>query len=201
MAPTLTPAAERLARAAIRLFSDRGYDRTSVADIHNAVGLAPGSGSLYKHFPSKRALLEASLEHEFARREAVATELAQAMPEDPKAAMRAAAERVLAHMEGERDVIRVTCRDLEQFPDLLARVLDDRIQPLYDLASTWLGMQQLLGNLREHDAEAVAAVLWGALVYYRMSEALVGEPPGRVPADRFVDALVDLASSALAKPA
>ena len=40
------------------LFARQGYEATSIADIQRASGLAPGSGALYKHFSSKRELLE-----------------------------------------------------------------------------------------------------------------------------------------------
>ena len=49
---------ERLLEAAITLFARQGYEATSIADIQRACGLAPGSGALYKHFSSKRELLE-----------------------------------------------------------------------------------------------------------------------------------------------
>ena len=49
---------ERLLEAAIMLFARQGYEATSIADIQRACGLAPGSGALYKHFSSKRELLE-----------------------------------------------------------------------------------------------------------------------------------------------
>ncbi|GAB4931234.1 hypothetical protein MAHJHV33_48350 [Mycobacterium avium subsp. hominissuis] len=39
----------------------KGYAATSVADIQRESGLAPGSGALYKHFGSKRELLEAAV--------------------------------------------------------------------------------------------------------------------------------------------
>src|SRR6202007_2080159 len=54
---------DRLLAAALKLFADRGYAATSVADIQRASGLAPGSGALYKHFGSKRELLEAAVAH------------------------------------------------------------------------------------------------------------------------------------------
>ncbi|MER9583782.1 helix-turn-helix domain-containing protein [Mesorhizobium sp. M0276] len=53
---------ERIVRAAIRLFGERGYDRTSVPDIQEAAGLSRGSGALYKHFSSKEDLLAAAIE-------------------------------------------------------------------------------------------------------------------------------------------
>ncbi|WP_407919908.1 TetR/AcrR family transcriptional regulator [Haloechinothrix halophila] len=43
--------------AATTLFSTKGFAATSVADIQVACGLTAGSGALYKHFPSKHALL------------------------------------------------------------------------------------------------------------------------------------------------
>ena len=54
---------DRLLGEALKLFAARGYAATSVADIQKAAGLAPGSGALYKHFASKRALLEAAVAH------------------------------------------------------------------------------------------------------------------------------------------
>ncbi|WP_156746104.1 helix-turn-helix domain-containing protein, partial [Mycobacterium sp. 1423905.2] len=54
---------DRLLAAALKLFADKGYGATSVADIQRASGLAPGSGALYKHFASKRDLLEAAVAH------------------------------------------------------------------------------------------------------------------------------------------
>jgi AcrR family transcriptional regulator len=51
---------ERLQDAAIRLFARQGYAETSIADIQRDCGLSAGSGALYKHFSSKRELLEAA---------------------------------------------------------------------------------------------------------------------------------------------
>ena len=42
--------------AAERLFADRGYARTSMREIATALGIT--DAALYKHFPSKRAIIE-----------------------------------------------------------------------------------------------------------------------------------------------
>jgi AcrR family transcriptional regulator len=50
-----TPTADRLVLAAMRLFAEKGYGSTSVADILREAGA--NSGSLYHAFPTKQDLL------------------------------------------------------------------------------------------------------------------------------------------------
>ena len=47
---------ERLRQAALELFSTRGYQATSIADIESAAGLSPRTGGFYRHFESKAEL-------------------------------------------------------------------------------------------------------------------------------------------------
>ena len=196
--PTTTPSpsASRIAAEAVRLFAEQGYDRTSIADIQSAAGLAPGSGALYKHFSSKRELLEAGLAATFARRDEATAEFAATVPGDLRGALTAVGRAVLDQLADERDTTRITCRDLEQFPDLLERSRE-RIQTLYRTFAVWLSDQIAHGRMQAHDAEAVSAVAWGVLTYYRILEALIGEPPGGVGEERFLDAWVDLVHTAL----
>jgi len=59
---------QRLLRAAEQLFAKRGYDTTSMAEVAERAGV--GVGTLYHHFPDKRALL-LSLVDEWGDRELV----------------------------------------------------------------------------------------------------------------------------------
>ncbi|MDD6061019.1 MAG: helix-turn-helix domain containing protein, partial [Oscillospiraceae bacterium] len=45
---------------ALRLFAEKGYDATGVAEIAKAVGCT--TSALYKHFPGKKALFDAIVE-------------------------------------------------------------------------------------------------------------------------------------------
>ena len=47
---------EKILRAAVRLFSDRGYDKVSMRDIAAAVGIK--AASIYNHYSSKEELLK-----------------------------------------------------------------------------------------------------------------------------------------------
>jgi AcrR family transcriptional regulator len=53
----ILPRDKEYIRVAARLIAERGYDRTSVRDIADAIGLT--SGSMFYHFKSKEKLLEA----------------------------------------------------------------------------------------------------------------------------------------------
>lgn len=44
---------ERIRNAALTLFLEKGYAKTSIADIEAAAGLAPRTGGFYRHFASK----------------------------------------------------------------------------------------------------------------------------------------------------
>ncbi|MCM3921022.1 TetR/AcrR family transcriptional regulator [Frankia sp. AiPs1] len=53
-------ARERLVAAALHLFSERGYDNTTVAEIADRAGLT--KSTFFRHFPDKRELLAAGQE-------------------------------------------------------------------------------------------------------------------------------------------
>lgn len=48
---------DRIMQAALKLFLEQGYQKTSIARIETEAGLAPRAGALYRHFDSKQALL------------------------------------------------------------------------------------------------------------------------------------------------
>lgn len=62
---------ERLVAEAMKLFSDKGFEATSVSQIESAAGLSAGSGALYRHFKSKDALLAAGIDRQLDRRSAM----------------------------------------------------------------------------------------------------------------------------------
>jgi AcrR family transcriptional regulator len=50
--------------AAMALFAERGYTRTTVGDIEREAGLSPRSGAMYQHFDSKQHVLHEALERQ-----------------------------------------------------------------------------------------------------------------------------------------
>ena len=99
-----------------------------LAGCRPAVGLSPGSGSLYKHFSSKEALLAEGVGALLADR----AELRRALsPSDSpqrgnlaevQSLMQSVAVAGLRRMQRDRDMNRLVFRGLQDFPDLLTSV-------------------------------------------------------------------------------
>jgi AcrR family transcriptional regulator len=189
----------------MRLFGERGYKETTVAQIEAAVGLSPGSGSLYKHFSSKEALLAEGVEALLADR----AELRKALePSDTprrgniaevQALLQLVAAAGLRRMERDRYINRLLFRGLQDFPDLLARYRDGEITANHEAAAA------LLGSLADEqstdrDWPAIAAVLVGATAHYWLLTDLFGAHPSGVDEERYTHAAALLASCLLAGP-
>jgi AcrR family transcriptional regulator len=188
---------DRMVEAGMTLFGERGYDATSVADIQMACGLTAGSGALYKHFPSKQALLAEGVRRYVASVERSRAGLMEILPDDPRQALEMIAHAVAAAMAGDGPVIRVVLRDLERFPDLLAELWDGLLAALYVEVANWLRGQRDRGRIIVADPAATAAVLLASLTYYRILEALIARTPGDVDLPAFLAAWVDSAAATL----
>src|SRR5207248_627023 len=92
----------------MRLFGERGYDATAVAEIERSAGLTPGAGGLFHHFPNKEAVLEAGIERQLARLEAV-RQIRGAIPPlgDLRAELTLVARYVFLELEEEQELLRV----------------------------------------------------------------------------------------------
>jgi AcrR family transcriptional regulator len=193
----LTPAAERILQAAMRLFAQQGYEQTSVGEIQEAAGLTFGSGALYKHFRSKEAVLAEGVERfvDSARTqrkmlaELEGAEIGDALELIATAAMRSFAE--------DKDLLRIAWRDLEPFPELQERVRTERIRATYDEFAAWLMSAVERGRLVAHDTVAVAAVALSSLAFFQLLQFLLHDTPGGVDDDRFVKAWVHLITASL----
>ena len=193
------PTRQRIIAEAMRLFGEQGYAATTVAQVEAAAGLSPGSGSLYRHFPSKRALLAEGVRQQIAAGEELLSFIA-----DPAGfATLGVSERLaviaragLRRLDQERDLSRLLVRDLASFPDLLAEMGREEIEPVYRVVAAWLA-EQAGARAPERDWPALAAVLVNATSHYWLLGDIFGEHPAGIDEDRYVAALAELAAGLL----
>jgi AcrR family transcriptional regulator len=195
---TLSPAAERLLAAAMTLFAEKGYERTSVGEIQEAAGLTFGSGALYKHFASKEAVLAEGVDRFVAHAANQRTGLSALDDLAPPEALTAIAQLAMASFAADRDALRIAWRDLEPFPELLEKVRTERIRATFDDFAAWLD-GRVVGERATGttDTGAVAAVALSALAFFQLLRFLLGDTPGGVDEERFVAAWAGLFAGVL----
>jgi AcrR family transcriptional regulator len=173
------------------LFGRQGYHATTIAQIEAAAGLSAGAGGLYRHFRSKRAVLEEAL-----RRQAAQGRPLLAYLEDPAALatlsrrdrFKAVARAGLRRLAEERDINRLLLRDLATFPDLLDLVRSQELVRVHQAVTDWVTRE----DPGHADPAAYAAVLMGAVSHYWILADVFGGEHPHVDEERFLDALADL---------
>lgn len=181
----------------MRLFAARGYQAVSVAEIQVAAGMTPGSGALYKHFPTKQALLEAGIDRFIAEGRDATVELPDPSGAELEELLRQVGGLVLKTLAHDQDSLRVAWRDLPAFPALSSRFVDERLQVGFAQLAHWLSELSQRGVVHVDDAQGTAGVLLSALAFFRLMEAMLGVKPGRLSDSRFLEAWVDVAVGAL----
>lgn len=182
---------DRLIDAALHLFAERGFRGTTVGEIEEAAGLAPRSGALYKHFANKHAVLEAALERHIQEVRTIAGVMDLLPLGDLRSELTLLGRWLLQELEGEREVTRLIEKEGEQFPELVARMREEVVQTGYEQAAEY-ARRRLTGADGDLDPEAVAAVAVGAMINYRRMQWTLGEAPGKVDEERFLDTWVDV---------
>lgn len=195
MATAGTPTRERLLEEGMRLIGDRGFRAVTVAEIEAAAGLSAGAGGFYRHFPSKRALVDECLERWIDDVASFGRELAAMLPlDDLRSELTVTARGALALLARQRDLFRFLVRDADAFPDAAQAVHERLVVRGYDQMRRQFA--RLLADrgarLANADLDALCAIALGALVHYRDDEAIYGTPPAGAQEDRFVQIWVEL---------
>jgi AcrR family transcriptional regulator len=176
----------------MELFGSQGYHATTVAQIEAAAGLSAGAGGLYRHFKSKRGVLEEAL-----RRQAEHGRPLLAYLDDPsvldglprRERFLAVARAGLRRLAEERDINRLLLRDLATFPDLLELVRVQEVGRVHEAVTAWVRREDG-GGRQDHAARA--AVLMAAVSHYWVFTDVFGGKHPHVDEERFLNALADL---------
>ncbi len=169
---------DRILDAALDLFVEEGFSGTTISEVERRVGLAAGTGSFYRHFSSKEALLRAAVEREVATRmaEIEHDRASLALPDDPRKQFSTIAEQTL--------------RDLRRFDRLLRLMLTegDRVPEIQDAMMTALPGWGA-GSWADRPSTVVTIA---ALIGYHISDLVGGGVFKDVTQAAFIEALTAL---------
>jgi AcrR family transcriptional regulator len=167
----MSDARRRILAAAVGCFAAKGYAATTIADIERAAGLSVGAGGTYRHFESKRAILEAVVD--------AALDVPDEEIAPPGDDVEAIAHEMLDYMRA--DMLRIYFRDLDDAPEQRQRINERTIQTSYRAVSA-----RIAASNPDIDPDAAAAVILGSLINFRINEALIGPDANGVTRDQFV---------------
>jgi AcrR family transcriptional regulator len=185
----------RLLVAGLELFATRGYTAVTVGEIEQAVGLVPRRGAMYRHFPSKAALLEAVVQ-EHLDSIAQARQRFSAAPDGSAVDAREVGLWVLAEMDRQRAITQVLERDGERLVALRDRFRTEVSDAGYAGLASILHLEAAgAGVAGIADVDALAVLLLGALVNLRRSAWTLGARPLGLDDARFVEAWAGLCTA------
>jgi len=185
---------EQLIDVAARVFDEKGFERCSMSDIANAMGL--GRSALYHYFRSKDEILAAIVEAEAL---APSHQLKLLSAESGLSASewmrRAVADGIVRRLSsGSRFV---TLSRLEaQIPDELRRVYNHSRREIYDYYVHCIEHGIATGEFREVDAKIAAFSVIGMANWTSRWYS----PMGRKSADEIATEIADLALASLRAP-
>jgi AcrR family transcriptional regulator len=181
-AATADPPAERLLAAAERLFGERSYRRTSVADICAAAGIA--TGSFYAHFASKAAIFTSVIRQINADVRGAMAQALKTTGADNQRARERAAFRAYFDLMSQRPWVYRIVREAEFLAPAEFQAYYERLARGY---ARGVRAAQLVGEVDpKYDPEVIAYIYTGIghFVGMRWAEWTAG---GRVPDDVFDD--------------
>jgi AcrR family transcriptional regulator len=167
---------DRLLQAAVRAFARAGPDATLDAIAKDA---GVGIGTLYRHFPTREALVEAAYRNELARLCDAVADLLAAMP--PDEAMRAWMDRFVGYMTTKRGMADALRAVIASGGNPFAQSRDR----LTGAITVLLGAAAAAGTVRpDIEPGDVLASLSGVSL-------AAGEPAQREQVGRLLDLLMD----------
>ncbi|CAN5156979.1 TetR/AcrR family transcriptional regulator [soil metagenome] len=180
-----TPTRERLVTEAMRLFSAKGYEATSVSQIESAAGLAAGSGALYHHFKSKEALLDAGIDRQLDRRSAMRDIRAMfAGLGDLRTELTLLGRYLLSVVDEEIELLQIAARTptgrSARLDTAYAAFIGGLNAELADWISTWAP------TLCEQQRSALAALGVNGILGMRFATTLFHQGEALVPDDQYL---------------
>ena len=153
---------ERVLRAAMRVFAQKGYHATSVGDIIQQAKIA--RGTFYLYFENKHQIFEAILE--MALRGLVKQlhhiELTPESP-PPLQQLRDNVSRIIAFLLSERELTQILLRHAEGMDVEFDRRLSEFYETIIELIQGVLRTGQLMALVRPCNRQIVAACILGSV--------------------------------------
>jgi len=167
---------ERIRQAALRLFVEKGYRGTSIADIEAAAGLAPRTGGFYRHFPGK-AELAAEIGETCIIETADELGLDGFLPLGDTRAELVLIAKGYAKAFARQAPLASLITEVQELPQIIE--LQNRVDlELTDLLMGWLADKPYGRGMNAADLMALLLSIFGGWIFFLSKQSSKAGPPG-----------------------
>ncbi|GBC99875.1 HTH-type transcriptional repressor KstR2 [bacterium HR17] len=180
---------EQILQTAMRLFADKGYDRTTIDDIADACGVAPGL--IYHYFDSKAELLRKAMER-YGFLETLRDILHRPKSVRLEPTLTEIAEAFWTMLQEKREAVLTMRGEMHRDPET-AQALGTVAKEGLRLFCGYLRRRQRAGEVRpDADVEVAGRVFFSALMDFFVTQHRLSPPLKKLPPKRFISGLVRL---------
>jgi AcrR family transcriptional regulator len=154
----------RMLDTAMDVFAEKGYAGATISEIERRVGLAAGTGSLYRHFSSKEAILRDAVDYEVAR------------CRDEVEAARDRLPAVVDPLERQMQRFRLTLHSIQLFNRLFRLMLNDGDRVQETAEAVWAAVRRPATRHGGDKADIMEAIALSSLGGYHLFSLMQGRP-------------------------
>jgi AcrR family transcriptional regulator len=146
-------------QAALAVFSDLGYDRATLSDVVERVGVS--KGCLYHHFESKEQLFIELLRDKFTSAVQADEEMVTATPGSRNEVLHTLVERIWGHLQepGQIELTKLAITELPKLPDTARYLFDEVVTRKREMMRTVLERGAPGSEMSQAEVETAAVVI------------------------------------------
>jgi|SRR5215216_190853 len=191
--PGLNSRRGEICRTAARIFHDRGFDATSVADIARALRMT--KAGLYHYFDSKEALLLEIMDFGLDNVRDEVIEPARGI-RDPEKRLRAVVmnhARIITRSQG---AVAHVFEEVPALPAAARKAVNQKLRAYYEFVRDTLGELEAAGRLRDVDLTVAAFTIIGMII----SLPKWFRPGGRLTDEQAATEVANMALAGVMRP-
>jgi len=189
---------EQILKAAVEIFSQKGYDAATIPEIANLAGVA--TGTIYIYYPSKRELFISVMKG------LIATPLISIFEKEPgkefpATLMDAVKDRL--HFLNSKMMARFSLLigEIQRDPELKALFMEQLLQPFLSQMEGFYRTRIAAGEFRQFEPAVVIRAAGGMVIGSAILNSLEGDasPLSRMPQEKVADELMNFILHGLLK--
>ena len=189
MANSTITTREKILKAALKLFSERGYNGATTSEIAKEAGVA--EGTIFRYFPTKKDLLLSVANPVVVG--SLKSIIADCKEYSPQDFLEAVIHNRLEIISNNIDLVKVLVTESQFHPELKDKFIEEIIYPAAGLMQVYFQEQGQKGILRDIDTEISVRVLVGMVaVFVIWKYAFEGERYVKFSDEAVVSNIVDI---------